>query len=80
MLFELVVVPLHCEECGKTTDHMVKFISYNVHTHLVKVEYYCQECFDLAVELDLVYPVWEKDILFELYLSLHEKFGDPRII
>jgi hypothetical protein len=78
MLFELVVVPLHCEDCDKETEHMVKFISYNPSTHLVKVECYCQECFDLAVELDLTYAVWEKELLFELYLSLHEKFGDPR--
>ncbi len=78
MLFELIIAPLHCEACEKNTEHIIKFIGYSSSTHMVKVEYYCQECFDLAAELDLVCDVYQKELLFDLYFALQEKYGDTK--
>lgn len=75
MLFDVILVPLHCEECERETEHVVKFLSYSSKTHHVKLEYYCQDCFGLDDE-----PTkWQKEILFEMYFALQETYGDPRI-
>lgn len=78
MLFELLIVPLPCKDCECTTDHLVRFIYYNGRNHTVKIQYYCQDCFDLAHEKKTSYLLTTKDIEFKLYYDLCKLYGETK--
>jgi hypothetical protein len=76
MLFENLVVPLDCEKCEKQTPFLVEFVSHSHITNLVRVKCSCQECCKKAKELNLEYDTYERQLLFDLYMFLKDKYGD----